>query len=150
MVGSCRLVVVLAYDPKMRAMNERHGDDHGVNLTKLRAIAKRLNKQPELARQLWATDETAALLLALLVSSPKAYERDELDRMLREARAPKVEDWLQNYVVKRSPHAEDLRVAWCDDADPKVASAGWALIDPGRYRLPARADLRHHRRRRAG
>jgi 3-methyladenine DNA glycosylase AlkD len=29
-------------NPKMRAVNEKHGDDHGVNLSKLRAIAKRL------------------------------------------------------------------------------------------------------------
>ena len=40
---------------------------------------------------------------------------------------PKVHDWLVNYVVKKSPHAEDLRVAWFADPDPVVASAGWAL-----------------------
>ena len=28
-------------DPKMREANERRGDDHGVNLTHLRALAKR-------------------------------------------------------------------------------------------------------------
>ena len=33
-------------DPAMRAVNERHGDDHGVNLSKLRAIAKRLKTTP--------------------------------------------------------------------------------------------------------
>lgn len=35
-------------DPKIREVNERHGDDHGVNLTKLRAVAKRLKTQQEL------------------------------------------------------------------------------------------------------
>jgi len=29
-------------DPKAREVNERHRDDHGVNLSKLRALAKRL------------------------------------------------------------------------------------------------------------
>ena len=42
-------------DPKIRAVNERHGDDHGVNLGKLRAVAKRLKTQQDLARELWAT-----------------------------------------------------------------------------------------------
>ena len=28
-------------DPKTRAVNEKHGDDHGVHLGKLRALAKR-------------------------------------------------------------------------------------------------------------
>ena len=114
-------------DPRMRAVNERHGDDHGVNLTKLRAVAKRLKTDPELARELWATGDTAARLLAILVSRPKAYAQDELDRMLRESRAPKVHGWLVNYVVKKSPHAESLRQAWMVDPDPVVASAGWAL-----------------------
>ncbi|NJP53648.1 DNA alkylation repair protein [Streptomyces sp. SBST2-5] len=114
-------------DPRARAVNERHGDDHGVNLTALRALAKRLKTQQELARELWATGDTAARLLALLICRPRAFERNELDVMLRAARTPKVHDWLVNYVVKKSPHAEDLRVAWLADPDPVVASAGWAL-----------------------
>ena len=75
-------------DPRAREVNERHGDDHGVNLGKLRAVAKRLKTQQELARELWATGDTAARLLALLICRPKAFERDELDAMLREARTP--------------------------------------------------------------
>ena len=31
-------------DPKIRAVNERHGDDHGVNLTRLRAVAKEMHQ----------------------------------------------------------------------------------------------------------
>ncbi|MGW5067369.1 DNA alkylation repair protein [Streptomyces cyaneofuscatus] len=128
-------------DPKMRAVNERHGDDHGVHLGKLRALAKRLKTQQDLARELWATDDTAARLLAILVSRPKAYGRDELDTMLREARAPKVHDWLVNYVVKKSPHAEQLRLAWTEDPDPVVASAGWALTTERVAKKPDGLDL---------
>jgi 3-methyladenine DNA glycosylase AlkD len=76
-------------DPKARAVNENHGDDHGVNLGKLRALAKRLKTQQELAGQLWETDDTAARLLALLICRPKAFERNELDVMLRESRTPR-------------------------------------------------------------
>lgn len=114
-------------DPKIRAVNERHGDDHGVNLTKLRAVAKRLKTDHDLARELWATGDTAARLLGLLIVRPKLFGRDELDAMLRESRVPKVHGWLVNYVVKKSPHAESLRQAWMVDPDPVVASAGWAL-----------------------
>lgn len=114
-------------DPKMRAINERHGDDHGVNLTRLRAVAKELKAQQDLSRQLWQTGDTAARLLALLISRPKSFTQDELDSMLREARSPKVQDWLVNYVVKKNQHVEDLRRTWFTDTDPVVASAGWAL-----------------------
>ncbi|MFI0985964.1 DNA alkylation repair protein [Streptomyces exfoliatus] len=128
-------------DPKARAVNERHGDDHGVNLGSLRALAKRLKTQQELACRLWETDDTAARLLALLICRPKAFGRDELDAMLREARVPKVHDWLVNYVVKKSPHAEELRSAWLDDPDPVVASAGWALTTDRVAKKPEGLDL---------
>jgi 3-methyladenine DNA glycosylase AlkD len=128
-------------DPRMRRVNEQRGDDHGVNLTRLRAIAKRVKVQPDLARDLWATHDTAARLLSLLICRPRALERDELDRMLREARAPKVHDWLVNYVVKKSPHAEALRIAWTADPDPVVASAGWALTTERVIKRPDGLDL---------
>ncbi|MEU5317622.1 DNA alkylation repair protein [Streptomyces sp. NPDC021056] len=128
-------------DPKVRQVNERHGDDHGVNLGKLRALAKRLKTQQELARRLWETDDTAAKLLATLICRPKAFERDELDTMLRTARTPKVHDWLVNYVVKKSPHSEELRQAWFADPDPVVASAGWALTTERVAKKPEGLDL---------
>ncbi|MGW0521448.1 DNA alkylation repair protein [Crossiella sp. NPDC003009] len=140
-VAELRAELAALEDPKMRAVNEKHGDDHGVNLTKLRAIAKRLKTQQDLARQLWATGDTAARLLALLICRPKAFDRDELDAMLREARAPKVHDWLVNYVVKKGPHAEELRQAWFADPDPVVASAGWALTSERVVKKPEGLDL---------
>ncbi|WP_312878495.1 DNA alkylation repair protein [Lentzea indica] len=128
-------------DPKARAVNEKHGDDHGVNLGKLRAVAKRLKTQQDLAVELWQTGDTAARLLALLICRPKAFSRDELDTMLREARRPKVHDWLVNYVVKKGPHAEELRETWFADPDPVVASAGWALTTERVARKPEGLDL---------
>ena len=128
-------------DPRVRAVNERHGDDHGVNLTKLRAVAKRLGTQQDLARQLWGAGDTAARLLALLICRPKAFERDELDAMVRERGTPKVHDWFVNYVVKKNPHVEELRTAWLADADPVVASAGWALTADRVAKKPEGLDL---------
>ena len=128
-------------DPKARAVNEKHGDDHGVHLGKLRAVAKRLKTQPELARRLWATEDTAARLLAILICRPKAFDRGELDVMVRDARPPKVHDWLVNYVVKKNPHAEELRLAWSADPDPVVASAGWALTTERVAKAPEGLDL---------
>jgi len=128
-------------DSRIREVNARHGDDHGVNLTRLRAVATRLKTQQDLARELWATGDTAARLLALLVCRPKSFGRDELDAMLREARTPKVHDWLVSYVVKKNPHAEELRVAWLADPDPVVASAGWALTTERVAKKPDGLDL---------
>ena len=128
-------------DPRARRVNEDHGDDHGVNLGELRALAKRLKTQPDLARQLWESGDSAARLLSILICRPTAFERDELDTMMRAARAPKVHDWLVNYVVKKNPHADELRSVWLADPDPVVASAGWALTAERVAKAPEGLDL---------
>ncbi|MFF1878585.1 DNA alkylation repair protein [Leifsonia sp. NPDC058230] len=128
-------------DPKIRAVNQRHGDDHGVNLSKLRAVAKDLKVQQDLAVQLWGTGDTAARLVAILISRPKEYTASELDAMLRDGRVPKVHDWLVNYIVKKNAHVEELRTAWFADPDPVVASAGWALTSDRVAKAPEGLDL---------
>lgn len=140
-VGEVMVQLAALEDPRIRAVNERHGDDHGVNLTRLRAVAKQLKTQHDLAQALWETGDTAARLVALLICRPKAYSVAELDDMLREARVPKVNDWLVNYVVKKNPHVEELRVAWFTDPDPFVASAGWALTSDRVAKNPDGLDL---------
>ena len=128
-------------DPKMRAINEKRGDDHGVNLTKLRGIAKRLGRDDDLARRLWATAVTPARLLAILISRPKSWTADEYDATLREARAPKVIDWLVGYLAGKSPDAEALRVRWLADTDPVVEAAGWSLTANTVVKRPELLDL---------
>lgn len=133
-------------NPKVRAVNEKHGDNHGVKLSEIRAIAKRLKTQHDFALELWATGDTGARLVALLICRPKAFDYEELNAMLRDARVPKVQDWLVNYVVKKSKHADALRQEWFADPDPIVASGGWALTsnrvltDPDGLNLPELLD----------
>lgn len=72
---------------------------------------------------------------------PREFGRDLLDVMIRETGGPKVHDWLVNYVVKKSPHREALRLAWFADPDPVVASAGWALTTESVAKHPDTLDL---------
>ncbi|MBO0980671.1 DNA alkylation repair protein [Microbacterium sp. SD291] len=130
-------------DPKMRAANEKRGDDHGMNLSRLRALAKRVKTDQELAKELWATGETPARLLALLICKPREFTADELDGMLRETDRPKVNDWFVNYVAKKSPRAEEMRLRWFGDADPTVAAAAWSLTSVRVAKDPEGLDLEH-------
>ncbi|WP_019202432.1 DNA alkylation repair protein [Tsukamurella sp. 1534] len=114
-------------DPKARAVNERRGDPHGVNLTTLRALAKSIGTDRELAGALWHSGDVPAQLVALLISRPKQYTADELDAMLRSTRSDKAHDWLLNYLVTKSPHADELRARWWEDPDSRVRAAAWTL-----------------------
>jgi len=128
-------------DPKMRAANEKRGDDHGINLSKMRALAKQAGTDHALAKKLWNTGETAQRLLALLVCKPREFTADELDGMLRETRPPKVNDWFVNYIAKKSPLAEEMRLRWFGDADPTVSAAAWSLTSQRVVKDPEGLDL---------
>lgn len=130
-------------DPKMRAANEKRGDDHGINLSRMRAVAKKIKTDQPLAQELWSTGETAARLLALLICRPRDFTADELDAMLRETRPPKVNDWFVNYVAKKTPLAEEMRLRWFDDPDPTVAAASWSLTSVRVAKDPDGLDLPH-------
>ncbi len=130
-------------DPKMRAANEKRGDDHGINLSRMRALAKKIKTDQPLAQELWATGETPARLLALLICRPRDFTADELDAMLRETRPPKVNDWFVNYVAKKTSLAEELRLRWFDDADPTVAAAAWSLTTVRVMKAADGLDLAH-------
>ncbi len=89
--------------PTMREVNERRGDDHGVNLTHLRALAKRLKTEHALALQLWATGDTAARLLATLVPAGVFHgvrarcDDPRLDQIEKEMKqAPAHKQWAMN------------------------------------------------------
>lgn len=128
-------------DPKARAVNERHGDAHGINLSKMRALAKQIGIDTDFARELWATDEVPGQLLALLIAKPRELSADEVDRMLRTTRSAKAHDWLVNYIAKKSPHAEELRVRWFGDSDADARAAGWSLTTMRVIKKPEGLDL---------
>jgi 3-methyladenine DNA glycosylase AlkD len=128
-------------DEKLREANARAGDDHGVNLTHLRALAKQLKTNHDLAGELWRTGNTDARLLATLVFKPKAFSAAELDGMVREIRYPKLLDWFVVNVVKPSRHTEELRVRWKDAADELVGRSGWSLTTDRVVKSPAGLDL---------
>ena len=130
-------------DPKMRAANEKRGDDHGINLSQMRALAKKIKTDHDLALELWATGETAPRLLAMLISRVKDFSVDQLDAMVRETEVPKVNDWFVNYLAKKSPHAEELRLRWFDDSDPTVAAAAWSLTALRVAKDPEGLDLEY-------
>lgn len=99
----------------------------GVPLGEIRALAKKLKADQELALALWKTGNVDARLLGILLLQPKRLAAAELDRMVRSVRCVQDAEWLISYVVKKHPDKESLRGKWMQDDDPKAARAGWAL-----------------------
>jgi 3-methyladenine DNA glycosylase AlkD len=117
-------------DEARRKHNAKAGapdNQFGVKLGDLRALAKKIKTDHELALALWNTGNVEAQLLATLIIKPKSLSADELDALTRSATCAQVADWLNSYVVAEHPEKEALRERWMKpkEKDRWAARAGW-------------------------
>jgi 3-methyladenine DNA glycosylase AlkD len=117
-------------DEARRAHNTKAGapdNQFGVKLGDIRAIAKKIKTDHELALKLWDTGNVEAQLLAVLILEPRSLTADHLDTMTRSTTCAQVADWLNAYVVAQHPEKESLRERWMKATDRWAARAGWSL-----------------------
>ena len=115
-------------DDARRAHNTKTGapdNQFGVKLGDIRALAKKIKTNHELALALWETGNVDAQLLATLIIKPSSLTADELDRLTRSTTCAQVADWLNSYVVAEHPEKESLRQKWMKAKDRWQARAGW-------------------------
>src|SRR6187399_1973605 len=115
-------------DVARRAHNTKAGapdNQFGVKLGDIRAIAKKIKTDHELALHLWDTGNVEAQLLATLIIKPRSLSADDVDRLTRSTTCAQVADWLNSYVVAEHPEKEALREKWMKAKDRWQARAGW-------------------------
>lgn len=113
-----------------RAHNTKAGapdNQFGVKLGDIRALAKKLKTDHELALRLWDTGNVDAQLLATLIIRPAALSASELDTLTRSTTCAQVADWLNSHVVAQHPAKEALREKWMKAEDRWATRAGWHL-----------------------
>ena len=131
-------------DAKVRAHNTKYGagkNQFGVKMGDIRALAKKLKTNHELALELWKTGNIDAQFLAILLMKPKSLSAGEMDRMVRSVTFVHVADWLISYVVKQHPDKESLRQEWMTTKDKMAARAGWSLTAERIAKSPEGIDL---------
>src|SRR5262245_13576918 len=122
-------------DEAVRKQNAKSGvgwrgagdNQFGVKHGDIRALAKKLKANPELAMALWKTGNVDAQYLAILLMDPKALSAKELDGLVRTVSYAWVAEWLASYVIKQHAEKETLRQKWMADDNCWAARAGWAL-----------------------
>jgi 3-methyladenine DNA glycosylase AlkD len=129
---------------KVRAQNAKSGagtNQFGVSLGDIRALAKKIRTNHELALSLWETGNADAQFLATLLIEPKKLSAEEMDRMVRSITFVRVADWLIAYVVRQHPEKEALRQDWMAADDRWAARAGWDLTAERVAKSPDGLDL---------
>lgn len=131
-------------DEKVRKHNTKYGagpDQFGVKHGDIRALAKKIGANHDLAISLWKTGNVDAQLLAALLLQPKKLSAKEMDQIVRSISFAHVADWLISYVVKEHPDKETLRRQWMATDDRWAARAGWSLTASRVVKSPDGLDI---------
>ncbi len=129
---------------KVRAQNAKSGagdNQFGVSLGEIRALAKKIRSNHELALSLWENGNVDAQFLAALLIQPKKLSAKEMDRLVRSVTFSRVADWLIAYVVRQHPDKETLRQGWMAADNRWAARAGWDLTSERVAKSPDGLDL---------
>ena len=128
----------------LRGQNAKRGvtgDQYGVKMGDIRALAKEIKADHGLAPALWDNGAFEARMLAILLLKPRQISAAEMDAMVRSNTLTQVSDWLNSYVVKQHPDKEALRQIWMASDHPMAARAGWSLTAERIHKAPDGLDL---------
>lgn len=113
-----------------RKTYRRHGvgeNQYGVSYAKLAKLHKRIKHDHELARQLWATGNHDARILATMIADPKQADRALLETWGQELENYVQADGLAGYIGKTSL-ARELMEQWTRSPDERIGTVGWGLL----------------------
>lgn len=115
-----------------RRTYRRHGAAEplfGVRFGDLRPLAKRLGTDHALARQLWASGNTDARLLACMVADPERVSEAELDAWLDDIDSYFLVDTFVAEIASKREGRLERAERWIASDRDRTAQAGWDLMN---------------------
>jgi 3-methyladenine DNA glycosylase AlkD len=116
-----------AQNRKVYARHGVSGEAFGVSYAELGKLKKAIKTDHDLARELWATGNHDARVLATQVADAKAATPAELDSWAGEADSYVAADAVAR-LVERTPIAREMVEAWVDSAEEMRARIAWSAM----------------------
>ena len=115
-----------------KEMGDRTGGltSFGIGLTKLRAIAKQVGRDHDLALRLWNERNHDAKIIGLLIDDPKQLTRDQVERQVDGAGPGMLGHVLSSCdaTLPKSPIAFEIAKVWMASQDRVRRSCGYGLV----------------------
>lgn len=100
----------------------------GVSAPNLRALAKAIGRDHDLATQLWRTGIHDARGLAALIDDPAKVTTKQMERWAKDFDSWAVCDTACGCLFDKTPHAWDKAVEWTERQEEYVKRAGFVLM----------------------
>lgn len=100
----------------------------GISVVQLRAIAKRIGRNHELAEELWSSGIFEARILAAFIADPKCLTRRQANAWAKDFECWADCDGLCLHLFRKTPFAHELAVAWSKRREELVKRAGFTMM----------------------
>jgi 3-methyladenine DNA glycosylase AlkD len=113
-----------------RKTYRRHGageDCYGVSTPDLKSLQKKIRQDHALARELWASGNYEARILATVVADPKKLDGAALDAWASGLGNYPEMGYLAGLAAK-SPAAREVMERWRESGNEWIAAAGWIVL----------------------
>jgi len=100
----------------------------GIPMPTIKALAKELGKDHDLAEELWQSGIYEARILAAMVDDPKKVTREQMERWVLDFDNWGLCDGVCNWLFDRTSHAWEVIPDWCCREEEYVKRAGFVLI----------------------
>lgn len=100
----------------------------GVKVGDMKTIVKRVKKNHELAKGLFATGNSDAMYLAGLIGDETKMTKADLNRWAKEATWSMISEYAVPFVAAESPHGWGLALEWIQSPKEHIASCGWSTL----------------------
>jgi len=100
----------------------------GVKVGDMKPIQKKIKKDYQLAKDLYATGNADAMYLAGLIADDEKMTRQDLQAWVKNAVSSNINEYTVPWVAAEGQHGYELAMEWIDSKEPRIAVAGWSTL----------------------
>jgi len=103
------------------------GDQYGVTLGRIRALARKIKTNHSLAIELWKSKNYDAMILASMIFDPYILVEKDIDKLIKNAYIHTLVDEICFHTIAKTNIALEIMKKWIDNEDETYGRGGWAL-----------------------
>ena len=100
----------------------------GVKVEDLKVIQKKIKKNYQLAKDLYATGNADAMYLAGLIADEDKMTKKDLSAWVKEAVSTNISGYTVPWIAAESHFGFELAMEWVDSKKEFIAAAGWSTL----------------------
>ncbi|HEY4208492.1 MAG TPA: DNA alkylation repair protein [Puia sp.] len=100
----------------------------GVRVGDMKPIQKKIKKDYQLARDLYATGNADAMYLAGLIADDAKMTKKDLQGWVKNAVSSNINEYTVPWVAAEGQYGYELAMEWIDSKEPHIAAAGWSTL----------------------